>query len=440
MRLFGQKLGQKLLTVFAQVAPVFHMKTGRKQIHYETSDGKTIVGLNKQTDGRWRVMETGQRFRADTEKQAIAQFYKMTDKGLTLAGEKLTKISKAEAIRVAAEVGVSVDELAEVFQFTEAHFWARVEREIRTRPQYVAKMIGDERLSYLDKQKPRQALPSLDDLGQLYEEKATVKSAERNKIRAAWKEFRETTEITSLKEIDADIAVKFREAAAKRGLSGKSQSLLFNRVRRVLTFAKFHNKAPEAMDAALKALEIMSVSDVQTQAEANPISVEDWKSLYSVATGDDLAMILLGLNCGAYLQEIVDFEWTSFKDGCLVARRKKKGKHLRVAKLWAETIAALEALPKRIDHLFISENGLPLTVSGAGKRFRALRKLAKVEHVQANQLRDGASQAATEAEVEERFINMMMGWRNPGVSDKYVLRNPAMVQPACDATYAKYMK
>jgi hypothetical protein len=39
-------------------------KTGRKQRHHVAANGKTLEGLSKQPDGRWRVIGTATRFGA----------------------------------------------------------------------------------------------------------------------------------------------------------------------------------------------------------------------------------------------------------------------------------------------------------------------------------------------------------------------------------------
>jgi hypothetical protein len=82
---FGQEIGQKLLTASPISFPVRGMTTatpskpGREQKHHVTAKGKTIVGLSRRPDGRWRVIGTQQTFRETDEEKAVARFYELTD-------------------------------------------------------------------------------------------------------------------------------------------------------------------------------------------------------------------------------------------------------------------------------------------------------------------------------------------------------------------------
>src|SRR5262245_3459265 len=48
-------------------------KIGRPQKPYQSQFGP-IAGLARDTDGRWRIVATGQKFREDNEAAAIARF------------------------------------------------------------------------------------------------------------------------------------------------------------------------------------------------------------------------------------------------------------------------------------------------------------------------------------------------------------------------------
>jgi hypothetical protein len=54
-------------------------------------------------------------------------------------------------------------------------------------------------------------------------------------------------------------------------------------------------------------------------------------------------------------------------------------------------------------------------------------------------IRDGAYTAAAQAPgVDEKFARLLAGHKSAGLQDKYVLRNPQIVKPACDAVYSAY--
>ena len=132
--------------------------------------------------------------------------------------------------------------------------------------------------------------------------------------------------------------------------------------------------------------------------------------------------------------------WNDIRDDCLIAHRKKTGRILRIATLWPQTLEALAKVQRKAgDAIFYAESGSPLTVSGAGKRFRRLRKEAKVaDSVQASHIRDGAATAAAGANVTEALIALLLGHRS-GIADHYCKRNPKMVAPACQAVFDAYL-
>src|SRR5690242_12699700 len=49
-------------------------KRGRKPANYEASWGVTVNGLARRSDGRWRIIETGQTFVEPDERLAVHRF------------------------------------------------------------------------------------------------------------------------------------------------------------------------------------------------------------------------------------------------------------------------------------------------------------------------------------------------------------------------------
>ena len=50
----------------------------RRAQHYKTKLDQVIVGLAKDTDDRWRITSTGQRFVEADESKAVEKFYTLT--------------------------------------------------------------------------------------------------------------------------------------------------------------------------------------------------------------------------------------------------------------------------------------------------------------------------------------------------------------------------
>jgi integrase len=156
-------------------------------------------------------------------------------------------------------------------------------------------------------------------------------------------------------------------------------------------------------------------------------------------------MLLLGLNAALYMEDICDLQWghLDLTAKTLMARRKKKGRCLRVATLWDETVDAIRALCHRgvSPFVFISPRGTRYNKNTKINDFKDYRVKAGVsETVTWSHLRDGAYTAAVTAPgVDEKFARLLAGHKAQGLQDKYVLRNPAMVKPAWDAVYSHYV-
>ncbi len=255
----------------------------------------------------------------------------------------------------------------------------------------------------------------------------------------AWRDFCETTKVGGLKDIDDKAAVRFRDAVVARKWKGKTEQNCFARVRALLSYCKKRAIAVQEINTALVNLALMVPSSTTVSLDSTPVEPEDFRSMLDHAEGENRALVLLMLNGALYPQEAVDLKWSDIKpNGCLVAHRSKTGRCVRVAVLWKETLEALAQVPKRGEHIFYGNHGGPLGVKGAEKRLRVLRKAAGVPHVKGSWFRDGACQAAAEANVTEQLQRVYEGHAS-GIQDRYIKRNPKMVAPACSAVYNAYM-
>jgi len=297
-----------------------------------------------------------------------------------------------------------------------------------------------EELAYLSNLKPSTQLPNLDVIAETFRRHNLSVAVEKRLVLAAWTKFIKLTGIKGIDDITAEVAIGYQDKIHKLGYAGKSQSHLFNRVRTILRFVQRRAVAVDAIAKALTSLSLIRASETTTSRNPEPITVPAFSALLAAADAEDKAMILLMLNAALYLQEVVALRKPDIKDDRhLISHRKKKGKIVRIAVLWPETIKALEALPNNGDAYFYSETGLPLTISGAEKRFAKLRLKAGAvaASTTASHLRDGAATAAAEAGVSEEICKMLEG-HSTGIRDAYVKRNPMMVKPATDAVYKHY--
>jgi integrase len=277
-------------------------------------------------------------------------------------------------------------------------------------------------------------------LEQVWKDRYRKSPEQKRKVLAAWNDFKAATGAKTLRDITPELVVAYRDTVYARNVSGKSQSNLFTRIRRLLSFAKSRAIAVKEIAESLTVLELLTPSDATLTLDPKPIAVEDWRTLLAAATNEaDRALLLLCLNCGMYLAEAIRLKWNNIKAGTIVTHRAKEGRVIRVAVLWAETLKAIEALPRKGEFLFYAYDGAPLGIKGAEKRFRKLRDDAKVPNVTSSMLRDGAATAMAEAQVGERLSNLVLGHRQPGMTDHYVKRSPRMVEPATEAIRKAYM-
>jgi len=425
------------------------MKTGRKQKAWNTTfDGSTIDGLTRRPDGRWRIIGTQKTYTEHDERKAIQRFYKLQGikkfegtgldedeiKWLELADRNSQSLVDQNAVTAISRGFALVGDSEDAWR----KFWAFVAHEIRTRSKHVAEQTGIEEIAYLSSLKPTLKPLAIKEIEKVWDATATCGRQEKKLVVVAWNDFVKKTGIVSIEGITAEKCIAYQSAVRESGVGGKMQSHKFGRVRRILRHLA---KQAIAVDSVLKVmpyLQLLAPNGETTSLEPNPISREEFhKMLAASKYPADRAMLLLMLNAALYLQEVVRVKWSKIKNGCFVSHRAKKGKVVRVAVLWKETIDALAEMPKRTDEVFLSEVGTVLKSSGAEKRFRRLRTDAEIPEVTTSMLRDGAITAAGNAGVKVEIYRVLSGHRS-GIDDHYIKRNPQAVKPATDAVYAHY--
>lgn len=417
-------------------------KRGRRPAHYHSSWGEVVNGLSRRaTDGRWRIIATGRTFTEPDERRAVERFRELTRPGPTLQQRRAMfggwSPSHPDDMDLFGPGGILAAPTLE-FDATAimARLWAYVARQIRERPRWVAEKTGDERLGYLPELKPPKPLPTFGEIERVWREHFKRSTEQKRKVLAAWADFKRTTGARSLQDITPELAISYRDDVHARAVSGKSQANLFTRIRRLFTFARSREIAPDALAKVIDALKRLVPSGSAVSLDPKPVETDEWQRLLAVTEGDDRAMVLLMPNGGYYVAEVIRLRWDDVKAGAIVTHRAKEGKCVRACVLWPETVEALDNVRRRGEFIFYSYAGSPLGVKGAEKRFRVLRERADLK-VTSSQLRDGAATAMAEANVTEKLCAILLGHRS-GISDHYVKRNAKMVASACEAIYRKY--
>jgi integrase len=145
-----------------------------------------------------------------------------------------------------------------------------------------------------------------------------------------------------------------------------------------------------------------------------------------------------------HIGEVCEVKWEEIdmQKGTYCTIRAKTEAHRipRAATLWPETLAALEAMPRKgaSPYVFTSAIGMKYNRNKRVNTFKEFRDAAKLPHITFDSLRDGAFTAACRLCSDERWARVLAGHRSPGLQDSYVLRSPEIVRPACDAVYREY--
>jgi integrase len=429
-------------------------RRGRPQAIFRPKVGEPVVGLFRLADGRWRASGPEKyTFSESDELLAIAHFreWQAQRSGSDLgqarvhstfgaAFRDVMKRAVAAGGSLRAEIGSPAvnDGMHVVTDETlTSNQWAWLRRQIIERPKWVAERLAIEEIAYLRDIKEPTPLPSFATLRAVWDQHFDSSPEQKRKCPRAFKDFCKVTGIARLEEITPETVVTYRDAVYTRNLSGKSQSNLFTRMRRYLSFFCTRAIAIDELSRIISYLRLLTPNETTVSLDPRPIEVADWKKLLSAATGDDRAMILMMLNAAMYCQEVIRLKWSDIRDdGCLVTHRAKTGKCVRVAVLWKSTLQALTAVKRRGPYVFYSYAASPLGIKGAEKRFRDLRDRAGVS-VTSSQLRDGAFSAAVAANVASNLCQLLVGHRC-GLADHYVKRRPGMVGPACAAIARMY--
>jgi integrase len=419
-------------------------KRGRKSKPYKASDGSTIDGLYRCPDGRWRINATGEKYTCHDEGIAIAKFrhWQAKQKKTTAA---LPLAQPSESVLVAQKGNViDLDDatFVDVGQVDEAALvqWAR--RQLLTRAVWFAEATGFPGLANADLMTPPPASIQLSDLIDAYMARTGVEAKSLNNAKAAWKNFVQITGATTLRELTTEALLNFdRWLKAHKEWSDVYRLNIIKKIRSVISYGRKRGMNAEEIGKALDRMIVVERPTVQDNYTANPISKADWQTLYGNTEGKavERAMVLMGLNCAFYLQDLSDVQWSEIdlEAATLVMARGKTG-FLRVATLWPETVAALQAIrPANAEgSIFRSRHGTAYKAHSLRNLFNAIRPTG----TEFNQLRDAAQTAAVRAEISLPLVKLLAGHAIGGETDKYIARGPEMVAPACEAIRAAYMK
>lgn len=433
-------------------------RVGRPQKPYQSRYGP-IPGLARDRNGRWRILATGERFRQPDEDKAISYFRERTHSDnrvlfIPPAERAIADEQRDDEVIDTVLAGPNTDRtLAGAFgqAVPMRSLWPFLRRLFRTHPDWVAEQMHMPRLAAFLKDNLAPSEVSIDQVIEAYRRFSTATAKSQREALGPFRRLVKFTRARFLSDLTERKLLEFREHVVEdaRLKSSGTITAYFSRIRNVLKIASRSNLDVEQINVLLTRCRAKLFSPVSNVLDnPQPISRENFSKLLETARTTGVpetwrAMLLLALNAALYMNDLCSLKWSmlDLKKQTLISRRSKRGNCLRVATLWAETIEAVRALPHHgsCPYVFVSNRGTRYNRNTKINDFRDLCKKAGISGVKFSHLRDGAYTSACSAPgVEERFARLLAGHKAPGLQDKYVLRNPAIVRPACQAVYQAY--
>jgi integrase len=439
------------------------VKTGRKQKPYVCSwDGKAVAGLYfSEATKRWRIVETGEQFTEHDPRLAVARFRQWqanrdgrhadffvpvhdpdsaniirhrshpTKPGFVTVIEQFPTIHRIDA--------TADDPLTVLKRIPEPFLFNWMKEQILARQKYCAEQTGIEQLGYIFDLKPPTASPTLDEVGNLYFDKAKITDKWRRQSRLFWREFCDSQDAKTLREINQESIVGYKSDVLENAKSPTYAKHRFGCVKTIINYTGEWGKWAEDRVKVLAFCSVL-IPPSSTSLDPHPIERAHFHALLNAADPQIQAVLLLALNCCMYGAEVSDIRWTDIDldKGVLVADRGKT-QVARVAVLWKRTIEAMKALPRTDNVLFrTAATKQAHNANTIGKLFRTLRTAANVStEVKFNWIRDGAYTAAVDSGIEFQHAQILGGHRT-GMGDHYLKRKPKIVADACDAVERAY--
>lgn len=433
-------------------------KVGQPPKNYRTTWGKTIDGLTKQPDGRWRDQRSGKRWSDANERRAVETFLKMrgidpvaflkvaddadASTASTTPDAPLAPINPTFVVDIEDEGEPSEKASTSVgYRVPESFIWGWLREQVENRPEVVAAQLGVSVAALRDI--PRTV--KLSDMLGHYKQRAASRKIEPKtlaKTVEAWGEFVNIVGVSTLDMVGSTQLLAYRTwAEDQERWSDKTRGLVYGRVKAVVGATA---KAGVDVARLLALLKMLEVSDGGTATDASPMSRSDFRKLldHPKTNAKMRALLLLALNCCMYAKEVSQLRWSEIdmNAGTMVCRRGKT-KIIRAAVLWSETLDALRALPRDGEFVLLSERGAAYNVESLRKLYADHRDrcdVAASKFTEFASMRDAAYTVAAQKTSMQQTV-ILAGHRVGGLTDSYIARNPQFVADACKAVHAAYL-
>ncbi len=305
-------------------------KIGRKQKHHQSETEGTIVGLTRQPDGRWRIIEgpkAGFRFTEPDEARAIAKFRQLTtgQTPMVWIGDAPAKSQLQVTDQDTAAAGAINVDLAGRSGLPEDFIYPIMRELLLADPAKCARLCGIPALTnLLHMDTPKDAI-SIDALTAAYE----LFSPSKSKARTVeiFKQMARRTQVKLLAELTVEKLGDYRMHIEGGSTNGGAKAWKYGQIKAVLSFGLKAGLDPIQIRAALDRAKILWTSDKAPDPKPNPISREDFHKLLAASTQANnwRAWLLAGLNLCLHMGEVIAMKWDTIdlESGTHAAIREK---------------------------------------------------------------------------------------------------------------------
>lgn len=454
---------------------------GRPTKPYRTSEGEDITGLRRKADGRWEIRSKGIRWTESDESKAVARAKAVL--GLDRPNERIEITTNLSAImpHVAAAkltTGQQTPEescrqlRAAVQQFfadpnrqeiakinigrpmaealpeatisatlPEEMFYVKVRDLLTNDLDSLARKTGVMGLLQLRDQMPRPSI-KLTTIIENYRTHSPATDKAKNEALAPLNKLIAQSKAKTLDDLSTAVFLAFKKHIEATIPGPATRSAYYSRVKAIIGFGLKTGMDAASIRTTLDRAKVLWTAEAMPAVDPRPISRADFHTLLKAGHGSWHAWILLGMNLCLHIEEVCALKWSEFDLSAgtysTIRNKTRRARIPRAAVLWPETTSALKALPRKGEYVFVSTHGTRYNKNTRVNDFRELADAANLPEVTFDCLRDGAYTAACQG-TEEKWARVLAGHRSHGLQDNYVLRNPEIVRPACEAVYRAYL-
>lgn len=415
-------------------------RRGRPRKSYTTSWGEPVEGLARDTDGRWRIVETGYRYSEADERRAVARFRQLhrPERVHVPATLETTLVGQDDEGRFDGPIIVRSQTLAQ-------DFWPWLREQLIAQPAYVAKMVGIPELANLRHLPLPKPAITIDQLVEAYEQQNPSTKQTKQRVIRTFRKLARFAEAKALEDLTQEILLAWRnEIENDPNLkSAATRQQIYGQIKTMISFGLKVGLDQTQIRAALDRCSVLWTAEPLPPVDPQPISRDDFHRLLAAADGVWRAWLLLALNLCMTAEDLCELRWKHFdlEAGTYAAVRvkTKRDRIPRAGVLWPETMAALSKIRRRSEYVFTSQRGTRYSKNSRVNLFADLRQKAGLpDSVKMTHIRDASYTIASRATTDERWARVLAGHRAPGLQDHYVLRSPEATREACEAVYKAF--